>query len=162
MVNVVVFYVTLVGTCAYALLRGGPPERIGAGIFIAATVLTGIAASSSRPGFQSMEAGILLVDAAMFVAFLVLALRAQRFWPLWMTGLQAVQVAGHAARLVDPEMIPWAYAIAQGFWSYPMMALLILGTWRHRQRLKRFGVDNSWVSSSTRSPQQNASPGPPV
>lgn len=160
MTNIIVFYAALVATCLYALLRGGGPERIGAGIFIAATVLTAVAASSSRPGFQSMEVGILLVDTMMFVAFLMLAVRSGRFWPLWMTGLQAVQVAGHAARLVDPEMIPWAYAVAQGFWSYPMMAILALGTWRHQGRLQKSGADNSWPISSSRSRPENAEHGP--
>ena len=148
MANVIVFYAALIATCGYALWRGGAPERIGAGIFIVATILTAIAASSSQPGFRSMEAGILLVDSGMFLAFLVVALRARRYWPIWMTGLQAVQVAGHAARLADPQMIPWAYAVAQGFWSYPMMAILVLGTFRHRQRMKRDGADPSWTRSS--------------
>lgn len=160
MANVVLFYGTLVLSCLYAFSRGGAPEKIGAAIMIAATILTALAASSTRPGFDVMEAGILLVDAGMFIAFLALALRARRFWPLWMTGLQAVQVAGHAARLVDPEMLPWVYAVAQGFWSYPMMALLAVGTWRHQLRLKRFGIDNSWANYSRPLHPQKPSSGP--
>ena len=162
MLNVAIFFGTLFLICTYALIRGGVPERVGAGIFIAATILTALAATSARPGFHTVEVGILVVDVAMFGAFLALALRSTRYWPLWMTGLQAVQVAGHAARLVDPTMIPWAYAVAQGFWSYPMMAILAIGTWRHGQRMSNLDVDSSWRTSSSLSIANARSAGPPT
>jgi hypothetical protein len=145
--NVLIFLTCLAACCSYALWRGGAPERIGAIIFIMATTLTVAAATSLRPAFRSLEAGILVVDTVVFVAFLLLALRSRRFWPLWMTGLQAVQVAGHAAQLASPEMMPWAYSVAQGIWSYPMMALLVAGTWRHQTRLGLKGPDTPWLSS---------------
>jgi hypothetical protein len=145
--NVILFYSALIAGCAYALARGGSPERIGAGILIAGTMLSGLVASSARPGFLVMEAGILLVDTAMLVAFLVLALRSRRYWPLWMTALFAVQAAGHLAKLANPAMMPWAYAVAQGIWSYPIIAVLVIGTRRHQRRLASQGADASWVTS---------------
>ena len=159
MANVLVFFLVLAACCTYAFWRGGTPERIGAAIFIVVTILTGLAASSARPSFASMEAGILLVDTGMLFAFLLLALFSRRYWPLWMTGLQAVQVAVHAAQMASPEMMPWVYAVAQGIWSYPMMAILILGTWRHRRRLKLYGADEPWLSSSTTSPRSGRGSG---
>jgi nicotinamide riboside transporter PnuC len=132
--NVILFLSALTACCSYAFWRGGAPERVGAAIFILATLLTIATATSLRPAFKSLEAGILAVDVGVFVAFLLLALRSRRFWPLWMTAFQGVQVAGHAAQLASPEMMPWVYSVAQGIWSYPMMAILAVGTWRHQRR----------------------------
>jgi hypothetical protein len=100
---------------------------------------------------MSVEIGVFIVDAVCLVAFLVLALRANRFWPLWVAGLQLIGTAGHAVKLADPEIIRRAYQIVLVFWSYPMLLLIVLGTWRHQQRLARFGVDRSWSSSWARS-----------
>jgi hypothetical protein len=148
----VVFYFALLFTCwVYALLRGAAPERIGATVIGVGSIVTVLAASGPTNRFASVEIGIFLVDVACLVAFLLLALRANRYWPLWIAGLQLIGTAGHAVKLVDPEVIRRAYWFIQGFWSYPMLLLIVLGTWRHQRRLAKFGVDNSWSSSWRRS-----------
>jgi len=141
MIKLVVFNAILLSCCGYALLRGGAPERIGAAIYTVGTGLTILARGEAAFRFGSVEIGILIVDVAALIAFLLLALRAQRFWPMWMTAFQAIGTAGHLAKLADPEMIRWAYAFLLGIWSYPMLLLLAIGTWRHQQRLKQFGSD---------------------
>lgn len=100
--------------------------------------------------YGSVEVGVLVVDVVALLAFLVLALRAERLWPLCVTALQVIGAAGHAVKLVDPQIIPSAYAFALRFWGYPMMLLLVFGTWNHQRRLAKFGVDKSWSSSSGR------------
>lgn len=157
------FWLTFLATCFYALLRGGAPERIGAGIFITGFVLTGLTVSSmAGQAYRSAELGVLAVDGAMLAAFLVLALRSQRFWPIWMSALQAVQVAGHLTKIAYPDLMPWAYGIAQALWSYPMMALLIAATWRHSRRMATHGADRSWRDYSLRSSQDLPPAGPMV
>jgi hypothetical protein len=98
-----------------------------------------------------VEVGVFFIDVGCLVAFLGVALRAARYWPLWVTALQVIGIAGHAIKLVDPAGFPWAYAFALAFWSYPMLLLIVLGTFRHQQRLAKFGVDRSWSSSWGRS-----------
>lgn len=148
----VIFYFSLLFACwAYALLKGAAPERIGASIIGIGSILTVLAASGSAHRFASVEIGIFIVDVGCFVAFLVLALRAERYWPLWIAGLQLIGTSGHAVKLVDPEVIRRAYWFIQAFWSYPMLLLIVLGTFRHQQRLARFGADRSWSSSWGRS-----------
>ena len=148
-------YLTILLICwAYALLRGGAPEQIGASVIGLGSVLSLVAASSPGVRFGSVEVGVFLVDVAAFVVFLGLALRAERHWPLWVAALQAIGTAGHAAKLVDPEVIPLAYAFVLAFWVYPMLLLVVMGTWQHQRRLARFGVDKSWSSSSGRSERQ--------
>lgn len=142
-------YFSLVFACwMYAMLRGGAPERIGITILAVGSVLTVVAVSAPARRFGSVEIGIFLVDVAALVGFLILAMRAERLWPLWVTSLQAIGTTAHAVKLVDPEIIRWAYAFALAFWSYPMLFLLVLGTWNHQRRLAKFGVDKSWSNSS--------------
>jgi hypothetical protein len=150
-VNTIVYLGLLFGCGLYAFWRGGPPERVGAAILTAGSLLT-MAALVSRPAiYRNLELEILLIDVATSLAFLVLALRADRFWPLCITALQIVGTAGHAVKLVDSQILPYAYAFALRFWGYPMILLIIVGTWAHQRRLAKFGVDRSWSSSSGRS-----------
>jgi hypothetical protein len=146
------FYTSLLFACwAYALLHGGKPERIGASILGMGSIATFLVVSAPAARFGSVESGILFVDVAALAGFLALALRAERLWPLWLTALHAIGTAAHAVKLVAPGVIPWAYAFALAFWSYPMLLLLVLGTWQHRKRLVRHGADKSWSTFSSRS-----------
>ena len=145
------YYILLVLCWIYALLKGGLPERIGTTILAVGSTITMAAISNRTIRFGSIELGVVLVDVAGMVAFILLALRADRFWPLWVTALQIIAVGGHAIKAADPGTIPKAYAFAMAFWSYPMLALLALGTWRHQRRLARNGADPSWSSFSARS-----------
>jgi hypothetical protein len=146
-----IYDILLVACWAYAMLKGGAPERIGASILLAGSALTFVMVTGPARRFASMEIGILLVDVAALLAFLVLALRAERYWPLWITGLQLIGTAGHVVKLVEPDVIRWAYAFVLAFWAYPMMLLLAVGTWLHQRRLALHGADRSWSTSSARS-----------
>jgi 4-amino-4-deoxy-L-arabinose transferase-like glycosyltransferase len=142
--NVMTYFLLLIGCCAYALSRGGAPERIGAGILTVGSLLTLAVASGQGATFRSMEIGILVIDLACVAALVLLALAAERFWPLWAAAFQIISTAGHAVKYVDPDVIGRAYAFLLAFWAYPMVLLMFIGTWRHQQRLARFGADKSW------------------
>jgi hypothetical protein len=73
----------------------------------------------------------------------MLALRAERFWTLWIAALQIIGTAGHAVKFVDPEIIQRVYAFILAVWAYPVLLLLVIGTRRHQKRLSRFGSDES-------------------
>jgi hypothetical protein len=118
---------------------------------MAGSILTLVTLSSAATIYRSLEVGVVVVDLATLLAFLVLALRADRIWPLCITAFQLVGTAGHAVKLVDPQVLPYAYAFALRFWGYPMILMLIIGTWNHQKRLARNGVDKSWSSSFGRS-----------
>ena len=92
-----------------------------------------------------------MLDLALFVAFCILAARANRFWPIWVSALLGLGVLGHVARWAGPDMFWYAYVIVLTIWSYPILLILALGTFNHRRRLKRFGTDPSWSSFSGRS-----------
>jgi hypothetical protein len=141
------FYSALAGVTAYGLSRGGGPERAVAVLLLGAALATLLVQSAPPVRFNDVEIGVLVVDALLFAGLLAVSLRAERYWPLWMTALQGVAVAGHGARAVNPHVIPWAYAVLLAFWGYPIVALLGIATWRHQRRLRKFGTERSWTRS---------------
>lgn len=148
MLRLVVFNLLLFGCFFYALARGGAPEKAAATILLVGSLITPIFASNLSVRFTSVELWVLGVDVATLVGLLLVALYAERYWPLWVVALHIVGMAAHAVRQIDPTIMRWAYAFAIAFWSYPMLLLIIIGTWRHQQRLARYGADKSWSSFS--------------
>jgi hypothetical protein len=66
--------------------------------------------------------------------------------------MQLVAVASHSTGLLLSYRLPWAYAVAIAFWSYPMLVMLAWGTARHSRRLRRFNWDPSWVRRQPSAP----------
>jgi hypothetical protein len=156
MSRLILFLVLWLGCCGFALWRGGAPERIGSAIFLVAAVLSALFQHPKGSRFDSVEVGMLLVDMGVLAGFVLLAVVANRFWPLWMSGMQGVQVFSHLAIALNPEVIPWAYWNAETLWSYPMLVLLFCGTIAHRRRLRILGADASWKTSYARSTRHTA------
>lgn len=136
MLSPLTFYTVLFAVCAYAFLRGRADERLAAATCMAATFATNIV--YNPPGsYSGVEVGVLAVDAATFAAFTFLALRSERFWPLWVAGLQLTTLVAHALKAVELDLMPQAYAAAARFWVYPIFLVIVIGTWRGHQRLIR-------------------------
>jgi hypothetical protein len=144
------FNALLFGCFFYALRRGGGPEKAASTIIVVGSLLSGFAVSDMAHRFSSLEVGVLAADIGTLIGLLLVALFAERYWPLWVAALQTIGTAAHAVRLADPTVLRWAYAFALAFWSYPMLLLIIAGTWRHQKRLRLHGVDKSWSSFSGR------------
>jgi len=115
------------------------------------STLTVAALSSMAIRFGSVEIGVFLVDLACLVAFLFLSLRAERYWPLWVTALQIIGIAAHAGEAGGSRRDPQGLCHCSGILGLSDAAPDCAGTWRHQQRLARFGADRSWSSSSARS-----------
>ena len=144
MVRIIIFNLLLLGSCGYAILRGGAPERITGWLLLAATVLTPLAARGLAVRYVQAEVGIFVVDLALLVALVVVALKADRFWPLVLAAMQLDTTAVHILKLVDADLIRITYALMIAMWSYPMQIILAVATLRHRRRLAQFGEDRSW------------------
>jgi len=80
---------------------------------------------------------LLLVDLAVLAGFITVALRSKRFWPLWVAGLQLTTSLGHILKGMDQDLLPQAYGAALQFWSYPILVILAVGTFRTQRRLNR-------------------------
>jgi hypothetical protein len=139
------FWALLIATSLYAFVAGGAPERLGAaGYLVSCTASFILLSLAPVTRFQSMEVGVFVVDVVTFIAFTILALRAHRLWTMWVSSLLGLGVLGHLARWLGPDVIPWAYAVILSVWSYPILAIIVFGTWNHRRRLALLGHDPSW------------------
>lgn len=78
--------------------------------------------------WSSPETGLLGVDVALLVLLLTIALRSDRFWPLWAAGFHVIGTTIHLATFVEVDIWPPAYANAQAFWAWPVLVALLVGT----------------------------------
>jgi len=127
-----VYLFALVAACSYAGWAGGWSERAGAAIMVMGSVLSLVVASHEE--WQSPELGIFIIDLLVLAAFVNLTLYSDKFWPIWVTSFHLIAVIIHVASLADPTVAALAYASAAGFWAYPMLAGIAVGTWNHRRR----------------------------
>ncbi len=141
---VAAFALLLLSAWAYAVWRGGAPERWTAFAFLIAHAATRMIQLTRLEYFQRLEVGILIIDALLLAFLIAVALKANRYWPIWMTALHASTVAVHLAKLMKPSIVPPVYGYGISFLSIPMLLILCWATFRHRRRLKRFGSDPPW------------------
>jgi hypothetical protein len=128
------FWALLLLTCGYALVRGRKYERIAAVVFLSATIISVIDHLLLHVRYQSIDVGEVFVDTAVLVSVVAFALVSDRFWPLWVAGLQLVDSMAHVLNAITGDFSPWAYAVAERFWSYPMLIILFIGAWRQNRR----------------------------
>ena len=130
-----IFIAMLVATVVYAFRRGGAPERWTAVMFVVAGALT-LALHSPWPArYVGLEKAVLLIDVALLVGLLCLALSADRFWPLLMAAFQTMSVCAHVAKALDLRLGAGAYQQALVFWSYATLPLLAFAVYRRGRRL---------------------------
>jgi hypothetical protein len=130
-----IFRTLLVLSCGYALWRGNKDARIVGLICIAATIATRFAVSPISARYSGVELGLFFIDAAVLIGFVAVALRSDRFWPLWVAGLQLTTSTAHLMKAVDESLLPIAYGAAVALWSYPILIILAIGTWRSQRRM---------------------------
>ena len=128
-----VYYTILALVSAFAFWRGRTDERAAAAICIVATFASN-AVYDPKGGYAGVELGVFLVDSATFAGFAFIALRSERFWPLWLAGLQLTTVFSHLMKAIQLDLMPQAYAAAARFWVYPIFLIILVGTWRGSRR----------------------------
>ncbi|HET7708671.1 MAG TPA: hypothetical protein VFK50_03945 [Sphingomicrobium sp.] len=129
-----IFWSLLALICGYALWRGHRDERIAATACLTASIATKFVISPIGSRYDGIETGLLIVDLAMLFTFIFIALRSDRFWPLWVAGLQLTMTMAHLLKAIELDLMPKAYAAAAIFWSYPILLILAVGTWRGHRR----------------------------
>ncbi len=128
------FWIFLTITCGYALWQGTSDARLMAIVCIIASITSTLVVSPLATRYADVEGGELIIDGLVLAAFTAVALRSDRFWPLWIAGLQLTSGFGHLFKVVDLDLIPQAYAAATRVWSYPILLILAYGTWRSHRR----------------------------
>jgi hypothetical protein len=134
--RLIVFWLLLLVSCGYALWRGRKYERIAALVFVTATILSILGHSPLHGRYAEIEATDLIVDTAVLFAVVAIALASDRFWPLWVAGLQLVDSMAHVMKAIDTDLLPTVYGAAERFWSYPILLILFIGAWRQHRRTR--------------------------
>ena len=107
---VLLYLVVSLAALAIIWLKGGHPERLGAVFWVACWIVQ-MPLNDVRIG--DLRWGIALLDLAAFVAFLWLALRYERWWPLGVTACFVLVLGIHLSTLLIPEVTRLGEASAQ-------------------------------------------------
>ena len=86
-------------------------------------------------GFASVPTRLLVVDLLLGMFLTFVSLRANRLWLIAATSCQWLAITVHFVKLLHPEIVSTSYAFLTVIWSWPITALLALGTYAHRQRV---------------------------
>lgn len=133
--------------CCAALVWGGAPERIIAAswllLFEIGTSLHSLAIAPVRQvgAVDWYFAGLDLIGGAIWI---MVALYANRNYPLWIAGMQVLAMSAHLARGISEAISPVAYAtmvIAPGYFQ---LIFLAIGLTRHVRRKRKYGRYRDW------------------
>lgn len=130
------FVTALIVISALALHRGGRDERAATIAFLVALIASQ-PASLLMPPAAGPQYAVMAIDAALCVAFMAIAARSTRFWPIWATASQLVGTLTHLAAVLRPQLAVEAYATTQPFWAFPILAAIAVGTRSQIDETKR-------------------------
>lgn len=132
MLVVLSFWILTLLCCGFAALFGGRAGRAVAFIYIAAVAATSLATRDPK-AWSDPHLPALAVDLMLLAALLWVALRADRWFPIWFTGFHLVAVVSHLASILAPGFAPKLYFLLQSLWSVPMLLTLVIGITLDRQ-----------------------------
>jgi len=136
----------LLTVCALAVWRGRDDERLAAGGQLANWALSILLVRTTTGGVASSgpQWGVLAADAAFLILLLWIALRSDRYWPLFAAAFHLLVVSVHIGRIVDPRISGWAYITAGLVFAYLVLVTIGYGAWtapRHDGASARLSED---------------------
>ena len=121
----VIFTALVVSACLPALIWGGWEGRQTCAMFIIAGIATGAASISAMiPIGQS--ATLFSLDVLLAAGLLRIALKTNRYWPLWICSFQALSILTFVAWKIILGA-PSLFQTVAGFWSIPQLVVLCIG-----------------------------------
>jgi len=69
----------------------------------------------------------MIADIGLFFVFILVALKSDRYWPMWAAGFQLLAIVTHTAEILDSTVGAWAYITAGVIWTYLGAAALAVG-----------------------------------
>ena len=120
--------------CGFAMWRGGPPERLAGLFLLVANVLTFILPDRR---WNDVQFNVMWLDIVAFLLFIALALLADRWWTLWLAGLQGLCVMLHLAFWAQMKITSLVYSTGLNIIGYAVFATLLTGTISYVRRERR-------------------------
>lgn len=134
----IAYDIVLLLTCFYLWRDGGQTGRWGVILFLGATVMTVLAALIGTK-FNKVAPMLFLADFALFIGFVILALRSNRRWPIWVSAMQLNCVSAHIVVLLAPVVVSRVYYAMETVWGLPMLIAMAAGTALDRRYDRQFG-----------------------
>lgn len=91
--------------------------------------------------------GHLCIDTLAMACMFVVALNANRVYPLWIAGAQIIAMFGHFYRLMLEEINRFAYDVMAVTPSYIQFVAMLVGVAFHMSRRRKRGSYPSWRQS---------------
>lgn len=123
-----------------AYIWRGRSELVVAASYLAATLLQKALEGIAGPMFAGFEPFVAMIDFALAIGLVLLAVRDPRTWILCAAALQLVVSFAHIGKLLDPSMSRLAYAILMGSGGYPSQILLSIGIALHGMRARNVAI----------------------
>jgi hypothetical protein len=124
---------------AFAFLKGDEPERVGGGAYALGALAALLVQEDSQ--LYGTQWGLLIVETVMLAAYVALAWKSRRSWPVWAAAFQSVVVMSHVLTAVDARPPIAAFYAVVNLASYAILLALTIGVlraWRDRREL---GID---------------------
>ncbi|MGF7153345.1 hypothetical protein [Novosphingobium gossypii] len=131
----------------YCLVRRLPqPECICSGLLAGMGVVDKLHHLALGGSFiwRHTNIGHLFIDAVAMACMFVVALQANRVYPLWIAGAQIIAMFGHFYRLALEEINRFAYDVMAITPSYIQFVAIVLGVVCHMSRRRKLGNYASW------------------
>lgn len=144
MLIIILFATLLAVSLLAAATLGGSEGRWITCLYLLAMIGTHYA-RQMQPLWAQPQTPVFIVDAALLVGLVVVALNSDRYWPIWIAGFHLLTVAAYFEALAVPGYGYRIYFILESFWSLPKLLVLLIGVlldWerdRERRRRKRKG-----------------------
>jgi len=123
----------------FALLKGGEPERIGAGAYLMAWFASVLVQSNA--GLLGVQWAMFAIDIAVLLVFIAMVWKAPRSWPVWACALQLLTVTSHVMLMMKlPTPISAFYTVVN-MTGYGIMLAIAVGTFWAWQERRAIGVD---------------------
>jgi hypothetical protein len=117
----------------YGWLAGDRHDREGVAWIAAAIGCTLWAQTSHDKATQTLL--IAIVDGALLLAMISLALRSSRYWPTWFAGLHLATVATNLAIPVFPEF--GLFRVIAAFFGIPAILAMVIGIFLDRLAVEK-------------------------
>jgi len=126
----VFFWLLTLASSAYASIMGGRDGRAVAAIMIGASIATLVAQNNAA--WSHTQNMVLVVDSGMFLLLYALAMRSDRYWPIWIAAFQLATVSSHIATIPLGEVSARIYQMIATVWVIPLQLTLVFGIWKDR------------------------------
>ncbi len=126
MLTAVLFWALAITCCGYGAIYGGRSGRQVAVVYLLAITAT-IPANRMQVDWMHTHWPVFLVDLGLGIALYVIAMRSQRYWPLWIMGFHLITITSHLSAAVSPSMASKFYFGLATFWSIPKLLTIVIG-----------------------------------